>query len=421
VASAVAKRGLPVARAVTLFTPITIRGLELPNRIVKSAMAEGHCDEFGRPAPGLARLYERWSEGGVGLAITGMAHVLPGYSYTGREIGLHDEASIEPLRAVTAAAHRHAGKIFAQLCHAPPQLPRSRARRLGAVAPSAGFNKTNLLFDRQIPGSELERLARAFGQAARRAREAEFDGVQLHAAHGYLLSRMLSPRHNRRRDGWGGDFERRLRFPLECVRAVRSAVGSDFPIAVKLNLHDGERHGLEPEQGIEIAHRLEAAGVDAIEVSAGTGDVGLGFYPNKGGVPIASGREFLRRELPLLRPLLPLSRPVIERLTRRAAFEHEAYFLPLAERVAAAVSIPVICVGGVRSRSVAERILATSRVQMVSLARPLVREPSLPRRWQRGDADQASCESCNECFVRIGLGEPLRCHRRGSGGAKERT
>jgi 2,4-dienoyl-CoA reductase-like NADH-dependent reductase (Old Yellow Enzyme family) len=395
---------------VSLFSPIQINRLELPNRIVKSAMAEGQSDESGRPLPGLSRLYERWSAGGVGLAITGMAHVLPGYSYTGREIGLYDDSLIEPLRAVTSAAHRHPGKIFAQLCHAPPQLPRARARRLGAVAPSAGFNRTNLLFDRAIRDRQLVELARAFGRAARRAREAGFDGVQLHAAHGYLLSRMLSPRHNRRTDRWGGDFERRLTFLLACVREARSAVGNDFPLVVKLNAHDGEPGGLALETAVAIAQRLEAEGVDAIEVSAGTGDVGLGFYPNKGGVPIESGREFLRRQFPSLRPLLPFSRPLIERLTRRAAFESEAYFLPLAARVAEAVTIPVICVGGVRSRSVAERVLATTRVQMVSLARPLVREPALPRRWLRGDVDRASCESCNECFVHVGLGEPLRCH-----------
>jgi 2,4-dienoyl-CoA reductase-like NADH-dependent reductase (Old Yellow Enzyme family) len=194
----------------SLFDPITLRGVEIPNRIVKSAMAEGSADADGRPLPGLARMYERWARGGVGLAITGMAHVRRGHGFTDHEIGLYDDALVEPLRAVPEAVHRHGGRVFAQLCHADPQIPRAKAQALGAVAPSAGLSRTHFLWNRAVRSEDLARLTRDFGEAARRAREAGFDGVQLHAAHGYLLSRMLSPLHNRRRDTWGGSFEGRF-------------------------------------------------------------------------------------------------------------------------------------------------------------------------------------------------------------------
>jgi 2,4-dienoyl-CoA reductase-like NADH-dependent reductase (Old Yellow Enzyme family) len=297
---------------------------------------------------------------------------------------------------------------MAQLCHAPPQLPRAKALRLGALAPSAGLSRTNLLHNREISERELWGLVDEFAAAARRARAAGFDGVELHAAHGYLLSRMLSPRFNHRRDRFGGSFENRLVLLREIVSAVRAALGDELPLLVKLNVRDGVRGGLELDQGIAIAERLAAIGVDALEVSAGVGDVGLGCYPNRGEIPLDLGKEFLRREFPFLRPIVPLLGPYLRREARALSFE-EGYFAALARRVADAVEIPVIAVGGIRSRGFAEQLLSESKVAMVSLARPLVRQPTLPRQWQKGQSLAAQCISCNRCFVQIGLGKPLRC------------
>jgi 2,4-dienoyl-CoA reductase-like NADH-dependent reductase (Old Yellow Enzyme family) len=395
---------------VSLFEPITINGVRIPNRIVKSAMAEGRCDAEGRPTPALARLYEKWSRGGVGLAITGMAHIRKHQGYTGKEIGLYDDALVEPLRALTAAVHRHPGKIFAQICHAPPQVSPATAKRYGCGAPSTGFNRVNLRWDWALPGSELEALVRDFGAAARRAREAGFDGVQLHGAHGYLLSRMISPRHNRRTDRWGGDFDRRLTFLREVYRAIRAEVGSDYPVIIKLNAHDAARRGLDLETAVRIGQRLQEWGMDANEVSAGTGDVGLGFYPNRGEIPVGLGKRFLAQQFAILRPVVPALGPIIRVLSRSVAFPGEAYFEPLARRFAEALRIPVLCVGGIRSRAVAERILRETPIAMVSMARPLVREPHLPRAWQKDPDAVAACTSCNKCFAQIGLGRPLACY-----------
>lgn len=392
-----------------LFDPIRINGLTLPNRVVKSAMVDG-LGRRGVATQGTADLHERWSKGGVGLAVLGMSAVMPGCALTDHELYFDCDASILPLRRVAEAVHRHPGKLFVQLCHAPPQISRRAAQALGgSTSASAGFNKVNLQLDRALREDEILAIVAAFGSAAARVREGGADGVQLHSAHGYLLSRFLSPKHNRRRDAWGGSLENRMRLVLEVVRAVRAAVGADFPLVVKLNAHDGEPGGLTLDEGVEIGRRLEAAGVDALEISAGTGDVGLGFYPNKGEVPVALGKEFLRRGYPLVRPVLPGLGPVIERLAQQVRFEHEAYFWPEARRFAEALKIPVIAVGGIRSLQMAERILAESKVAMVSMARPLVRQPALPNAWRDGTATAATCTNCNRCFVQVGLGEALRC------------
>jgi len=393
-----------------LFEPINLGGITVRNRIAKSAMVEGLGDERGRATAAMVALYERWAKGGVGLAITGMVTIIPGFSVTAHEVGLWEDAQIEPLRAVVEATHRHGSRILVQLCHAPPQLTARTARRFGNPAPSAGVNRVNLMPSRALRDDELLDIARAFGDAARRARDAGADGVELHAAHGYLLSRMLSPLHNRRRDDWGGNFDRRMALLEQVLRSIRSQAGADFPVAVKLNAHDGEvKGGLSLDQSARVAARLERSGVVAIEVSAGTADVGLSFYPNRGGIPRDLARQFLREQVGVPRLGLPLLEPLLRHAEQRVAFSEEAYFLDEARRIAEAVSIPVIAVGGIRSRDKAERILNQTRVSMVSLARPLVREPDLVREWEADREAVASCTSCNRCYVALGLGYRLQC------------
>lgn len=395
-----------------LFTPLSLRSVTVENRIVKSAMAEGACDAEGVPSPLLARMYERWARGGVGLAITGMAYVVRGHGFTGHEIGLADDRAIDALREVTGRVHAAGGRIVAQLCHADPQIRRAVVLRQGAIAPSGGLSRTHFHYNRTASDAEIRAMIDAFGAAAARAVRAGFDGVQLHAAHGYFLSRSISSRYNRRRDRWGGSEEKRSAVLVESVRAVRRAVGEGVPVLVKLNAHDGfARGGLQLEESVRLGRRLQDASVDAIEVSAGTADVGMGIYPNRGGMPFDIGRTYLAEEFPFMRPILPFLPWIARFVERSVAFREEAYFAPLAERFARALDIPVICVGGVRSREVAERLLDRG-VAMVSLARPLVRQPALPRAWQRGREDKAQCISCNRCFVELGLEQPLRCWQR---------
>jgi 2,4-dienoyl-CoA reductase-like NADH-dependent reductase (Old Yellow Enzyme family) len=213
---------------------------------------------------------------------------------------------------------------------------------------------------------EIETIVEAFGRAGRRVQEAGFDGVQIHGAHGYLVTQFLSPKSNRRRDGWGGSPENRMRFPLEVVRAIRRNVDGDFPVMIKLGcrdyLDDGE--GMTIEEGASLAAALEGEGVSLIEVSHG--------LPGRSLRKLSHGKE---------------KAPI-----------REAYLLPDARVVRGATSLPLCVVGGMRSLPAMEEAIESGAVDCVSLCRPLIREPDLIARWKRGDTRPADCLSCGACM-----------------------
>jgi 2,4-dienoyl-CoA reductase-like NADH-dependent reductase (Old Yellow Enzyme family) len=216
----------------------------------------------------------------------------------------------------------------------------------------------------------------AFGLAARRAQRAGFDAVQIHGAHGYLISQFLSPHTNRRTDTWGGDFERRLRFLEAICEEVRSQVGPDFPVLIKLGMMDNldqVSDGLTPEQGVQIVARLADIGIDGIEISGGYG-----------------GETDFNTRLAV------------------GSKETEAYFRPLARRAKASTHLPLILVGGLRSRSIMEDVLRSGDAGFVSVCRPLIREPDLPHRLQAGEALASACISGSRCWPK-GLGQGIQC------------
>lgn len=348
-----------------LFEPTRIQGMKLNNRLVRSATWEGMCAEDGRPTPALAELYRTLAEGGVGLLVSGFAFVaaegrpLPG------ALGLHRDDFTNELRTLTTAVHRAGGVLCAQLGHAGGQ---TRANLCGGtpLAPSAvAAAQYQPETPREMSGAEIKRTISAFADAARRAREGGFDAVQLHAAHGYLINQFLSPHTNRRDDDYGGSLENRSRFLLDIYRAVRAALGDDYPVLVKLTGADHLPEGLSEQDALRIAQALDALGVDAIEVSSGTP---------------ASGER------------TPLRRPPDEAAK-------QAYNLALARAVKAAVRCPVMVVGGIRSLASAAAIIDERQADYVSLSRPLIREPGLVRRWRDSAQPFASdCTSCNRCF-----------------------
>jgi 2,4-dienoyl-CoA reductase-like NADH-dependent reductase (Old Yellow Enzyme family) len=225
-----------------------------------------------------------------------------------------------------------------------------------------------------MDAADLAAVTAAFAAAGRRARAAGFDGVQVHAAHGYLLSQFLSPADNRRTDGYGGDPARRARLLLEVLAAVREAVGADFPLLVKLNAEDLTPGGAGVEEMLATARMLAEAGVDAVELSGGR----------------------------VVNP--PEARAA--RLVRPGAEPPEPYYREAGRRFKRAVALPLILVGGVRDPETAEALLAEGAADLVALSRPLIREPALPLRWRAGDRRPSPCLSCNRCYVpiRSGLG-----------------
>jgi 2,4-dienoyl-CoA reductase-like NADH-dependent reductase (Old Yellow Enzyme family) len=279
------------------------------------------------------------------------------------QLGAHSDALSASMQALTRAVHGEGGKICLQLVHCGGQSP-SRSIGRQPLAPSAVEVKQFPEVPAELSGSDIEDLVRCFGSAAARAKAWGFDSVQLHAAHGYLVNQFLSPLTNRRTDAYGGSVENRCRFLLEINRSVRDAVGADFPVMVKLNGSDNLEGGLDRDDARFAARMLDEEGVDAIEVSAGTP---------------ASGERT----------------PVRQGIERR---EQEAYNLRLAAGIKEAVSCPVMVVGGFRTFEIVEGVIRRGEADYVALSRPLIREPGLPGRWERGEEARARCISCNGCF-----------------------
>jgi 2,4-dienoyl-CoA reductase-like NADH-dependent reductase (Old Yellow Enzyme family) len=357
-----------------LFSPVKLGSLELKNRLVRSATAEQLATEpVGRATPALAALYGELARGGVGLVISGHTYVAPSGKAHPEMLGVHCDEMIPGLRTLTDAVHAEGGAIALQIQHGGRQSTDDAVTQ--PIAPSA-VPMSSRSAPREMTQAEILDTVDAFGQAARRAKQAGIDAVQIHAAHGYLISEFLSPHTNRRTDAWGGDFERRLAFLAAVCEAVRGQVGPDYPVFTKLGMMDnpdGVPDGLTPEDGARIVSRLAGFGLDAVEVS--------GAYdgPSRFNVRMGVGRK------------VP-----------------EAYFRPLAQRAKAATDLPVMLVGGLRSRDVMDNVLGSGDADFVSLCRPLIREPDLPNRLRTGEATVAACISGGRCWPE-GLGQSMRC------------
>ena len=347
----------------TLFKAGSIGRMKLKNRLVRSATWEGMCDPDGRPTAKLIQYYSDLANGGIGLIISGYTYVLSEGKQSPGKMGLYsDEFAIE-FKELTRAVNDAGGKIVIQLVHAGGQAS-SKASGHKPVAPSAIETAQFPEKPLQLTESQINDIVLAFGKAALRAKKYGFDGVQLHGAHGYLINQFLSPLTNQRRDQYGGSVENRCRFLMEVYDEIREMAGEDFPVLIKLNAADYVDNGLELEDALFAAKMLSQKGIDAIEVSSGTG---------------ASGKKSPVR--------IKIDQP-----------EKEAYNLKVSIAVKNVVSCPVIAVGGFRSYKVSQQALEEHGLDFISFSRPLIREPDLPLRWQKGDHKSATCISCNACF-----------------------
>lgn len=393
-----------------VFTGYQLKNLCLKNRIVKTATDEGRADSYGVPSESLFNFYEKLAKGGAGLIITGMAHVRKFHSLTGHEIGIYDDELLPFLRKLTATVHNENSKIFLQIAHAPPQVPRTRAKELGGnCSPSTRFNFLTLLMDKAIPDTEIWQFIDDFAYAIKRAKDANFDGVQLHAGHGFLLSQFLSPYYNRRKDMWGGSLEKRANFVIEILKKAKLLVGADFPIIIKMNGEDGLKSGLKLSDSIKLAKLFEAEGLAGVEITSGVGEKALGFGSIRGNIPPGLIEHFLTNEMPInSKSLMPFTKPVIKHFEKGVKFE-PCYNLDNAKQFAENLSIPVIAQGGIRKISEAEEIIASTNIPLIGMARPLIKDPALPKKWENHETARSNCVNCNKCFEEISIGKELRC------------
>jgi 2,4-dienoyl-CoA reductase-like NADH-dependent reductase (Old Yellow Enzyme family) len=351
-----------------LFKPYGIGTLELRNRFVRSATWDATADSSGTVTDNSVALYRELGQGGVGLIVTGYAYISPLGQTLHGQYGAHTNDMIPGLRRLVQVAHQGGAKIALQIVHAGIYSAYLSQRSIMSLAVSMMPEINNP--HREMTEEEIVAIISDFASAAGRAREAGFDAVQLHGAHGFLMSQFLSPIHNCRTDRWGSSPENRRRFHIEIIERIRKVVGTDFPLMIKFGVQDDKEGGLTLSEGLETVHYMVEHGIAAIEVSAGFG------MPTQ-----------VRKEGEL----------------------EQAYFRERAATVKRTVMVPVTAVGGIRSLEMTQGIVESGDADLVAMCRPFIRESNLINRWQSGDCEPARCISCNLCFSIARKGEPLDC------------
>lgn len=337
-----------------LFEEMALGSLRARNRFVRAATYEGLATTEGHITQELTAICEELAAGGVGTIVMGYAHVTVNEQPNPRMLGICDDSFVAEYHDLTERVHAYDAKIVSQIVYggSASRLEPPSPRILG---PSAVPHLKTGIVPIEATISDIEELIDAFAAAAVRVRAAGFDGVELHAAHGYLLSQFLNPLLNRRTDGYGGSIENRSRIIVQTVDEIRRRVGSDFPLLVKLNSSDGVRGGLSENDSLVAAKCLAQHGVDAIEASGAWRD------------------------------------------DKFKGFNGQPFFASYAKRLVREVGVPVILTGGNRSFEVMERLAVEDGIAGFGLCRPLICEPCLVNRWMHDTSVVARCTSCNKC------------------------
>ena len=355
-----------------LFTPGSIGLLEIPNRLVRSATAERMSDEEGIPLPPLYRLYKELSQGGIGLIITGHMYInLEGKCHP-EMTGIDAVSKLPGLQTLAQTVHEEGGKAVVQINHGGGKCA-LETQDITYSPSAAGQDSVFGRVVKELSKEKIQGIITDFALASRRVQTAGFDGVQIHAAHGYLASQFLSPLTNFRSDQWGGLLPNRQRFLKEICLAVRESVGDEFPVLIKFGIADGVPGGLSLEEGLETASHFEDWGIDGIEISSGfSGDL---FSSIQKGVKSPAD---------------------------------EGYFLSFVKKVREVTDLPLLAVGGFRSRLVMEKTLLSGMADFISICRPLIRDPQLPSRFLSGEMESSDCISANLCWAE-NPGEGISC------------
>lgn len=360
-----------------LFEPARIRNITLRNRFVRSATYDGMSDATGRVTENQLHLISGLAGGGVGLIISAIMYVHPSGQVSAFMNSIAKDEDIAGLSKLTQAAHNGGAKIAVQLYHGGREARFVKTRQelpMGpSVVPDDPFYRGPY---REIREEEIGEMIAAFGQAARRAKDAGFDAVQIHGAHGYLPSQFLSPFTNRRKDDWGGPLENRLRLHRGIYHAIRKTVGPDYPVFIKLGVQDSFPGGLALAEGMRAAEILADTGYDALEISSGV-----------------RGEKYEGTEY----------------RTKINKEQREGYFRGWARDIKKRVRVPVMAVGGLKSIPMMEQMIQNGEADFISLCRPLISEPSLICTWRHAPQTKPRCVYCNKCLEALHHGTPLHC------------
>ncbi len=339
-------------------------GVVIKNRIAKSAMSEALGTTDNRVTTQLPTLYDAWARGGAGLVITGNVMIDRRALGEPNNVALEDERDLPLLQEWARRGTANGTQLWMQLNHPGKQSPKLVSRRQ-PVAPSAIplAPKFKPYFNdpRELTGADIQDIIQRFATAARIAQKAGFTGVQIHGAHGYLVSQFLSPLHNQRKDEWGGSIEHRARFVLNVLSAIRHETGPGFPVGIKMNSADFQRGGFTEEESMQVAEMLAEAGIDLIEISGGTYET-----------PIMTGKD-----------------------VKESTQAREAYFLEYAEKIRARVKTPLMVTGGFRTAAGMAEAIRSGATDLIGMARPLAVFPALPNDLLQGRLERCDIKPRN--------------------------
>ena len=342
-----------------VFKSAKIGGIKVKNRIFRSATHEALAEDGGKVSQAMKDMYQDLANGGTGLIISGYMGFSESDNLHSSTVNIGSDEAIESLSDLARVVHSAGSRVVAQISHVGSQLAYPPSQEV--LAPSDVIDPSNGIQPKPFSKEQIPILVNEFAQAALRIKKSGFDGVQIHGAHGYLLSKFLSPVYNKRTDEYGGSPENNARIIIEIIDTIKQACGKDFPVWIKLNSSDFglEDDAYDYDDFLKTAEAVTKTGLDAIEISGGT----------------MTGKHS---------PARPKS--------------HQAYHLEYAKQISGRLNISIISVGGFRTLETVEQALADKNIDAVSMCRPLIREPNLVNRWMEGDRSDAACVACNGCF-----------------------
>ena len=378
--------------------------MEVRNRFVRSATIENLAKEDGEVTEKLIKLHSTLAKGEIGLIIPGYMYIHPlgqAYKY---QIGIYKDDLIPGLKKIVDAIHKEQGKVAFQIVHAGLQ---TFSRLIGAtpMGPSGDIiNPVSMDYSREMTEEDIQESIESFVEASRRVVETGADAVQLHSAHGYLINQFLSPFYNRRQDDWGGSDEKRFRYLKEIITKTKRILPSAIPLLIKLNTNDyTPTEGITPPLAAKYSEWLVKLGIDAIEISCGSGTYSI-FNMCRGDVPV---QEIAQAVPDYMKAMVE---GIYQDMVGKYNFD-EGYNLEAAKMIKPVMGdIPLILVGGLRNKALMEEIIGKKYVDLISMARPFIREPLLVKNFKEGKQDKAACISCNRCLAAIPNNFPIRCY-----------
>ncbi len=387
----------------TLFTSIKFGNVAIKNRFVHSATYEAMASETGEITDKLVKRYQMLAKGEIGLIIPGHMYVHP-YGRAGKfETGIHTDKMVPGLKRLVDAVHKEGGKIFFQISHAGRQTKKSLIGRRPMGPSSFDRDPTNLVKAAEMSTKEIMEAIAAYGDAARRALEAGADGIQVHAAHGYLINQFLSPYFNKRRDEWGGSDEKRFRFLREVIQISRENMPGGMPLSVKLNTQDfTPNEGIIPALAAKYCGWLKEMNVDVLELSCGSAVYAF-MNMCRGDVPL----DEMVAGLPGWKK--PMGRMMLKKMVGKFNLK-EGYNVDAAKLARPRLNGTILAVvGGFRRLSHMEELIADGHADLIAMSRPFIREPHILHQFKEGKKDTVSCNSCNKCLAAVANEQAVRC------------